>query len=100
MDGYENKHFPWVHGWEITCIGDEYYRLLRLTGRNMSDALLTSIDMDQLLDAYHYWKILLGYSKPDFADRDGLMCLLHFDVAIELFLHRKLREKQELKLIF
>ena len=100
MDGYENPYPFDIMDWEIVCIGDEYYRMLRGSGHSMSDAPLTNADLDLLLDAYRSWKRMLDRLQPDFADRDGLMHLLHFDVGIELFMHRKLREQQVLKWIF
>lgn len=99
MDGYTCKYSD-IQDWEIVCIGETYYGFLSGTGRSVADAPLTPYDWDRLLDAYHCWKVLLGYTEPEFQNRAGLMHLLHFDVAIELFLHRKLREKMDLKRIF
>lgn len=99
MDGYNNRHLD-IQDWEIISIGDEYYRLLRASGHPRSDAELTDTDLDQLLDVYHYWKILLGCRYPRYADMAFVLHVLHFDVIIELFCQHKLHMKQKLTWIF
>jgi len=99
MEGYECRHLD-VKDWEIVALGDEYYRMIRALGYTSSYAPLSNEDLDQLVDVYHYWKILLGHRFPRFEDMNDLLHCLHFDVIIELFCHRKLRQKLGLDLIF
>ena len=98
MDGFERRYFDVEH-WEIVSIGDEYYRLLRASGVKESSAPLTQTDLDQLEDVYHYWKILMGCEHPRLSDMPDLLHCLHFDVIIELFCHRKLRQAQRIEWI-
>ena len=99
MDGFESRYFD-VQNWEITALGDEYYRMLQVSGYEMTYAPLTQEDLEQLVDVYHYWKILLGCSSARFGEMDMLLHGLHFDVIIELFCHRKLQQRMKLDLIF
>lgn len=95
MDGYESRYLD-VKDWEVVAIGDEYYRLLRASGHMPDAASLSQEDLDQLVDVYHHWKILLGCQTPGLMEMDDLLHALHFDVIIELFCHRKLRQQQKL----
>lgn len=99
MDRHETR-YPDIQDWEIVAIGDEYYRMLRISGYGMDVAPLTNEDLDQLLDVYHYWKILLGCNNLRLVDMERILHSLHFDVIIELFCQRKLRLRQSLSWIF
>lgn len=98
MDDYENKYLD-VRDWEIVAVSDEYYRMLWASGCNLNAAPLSQEDLEQLIDVYHYWKILLGCQTPKYEEMGYLLHGLHFDVIIELFCHRKLRQQQKLEWI-
>ena len=100
MDGYQIKHFD-IHSWEVVCIEEEYYRLLRCAGHKVTDAMLTDEDRDMLLDVYHYWKILYEHRFPTLEDMDLILHMLHFDVILELYCYHKIgRAYHGLRYIF
>ena len=99
MDGYESRYLD-VKDWEVVEIADEYYRMLRAVGHKPDAAPLSQEDLDQLVNVYHYWKILLGCRMTRLLGMNDLLHCLHFDVIIELFCHRKLWQRQKLDWIF
>ncbi len=98
VDGFHCRYGD-IADWEVVSIGEEYYRMLKAHEYSWAEGELTEEDLKQLLDVYHYWKILLDCRFPRFEDKDFLLYSLHFDLIIELFCHRKMNGDQRLSWI-